>query len=235
VCNYPPPPLISSNKQDSSTISISPLSPELDTDEVVDTGNRAPLVKFSSTLTTDYSSDQFNIPESGQELEIDLYTSPSNFAESLLDSPQLTLFPISGSNALTPLSFSIPKSLSPQLVEAQSQYIQFFLKFHYEKITGAHYFRWYDYPKLCTSIIFSMAEQSNPVRHAMVAFSALIYSCKIHRGARTIAFWYYMMALRELRQLLNITPMNMGECLAALATALLLSSFDVCSLISASN
>lgn len=234
MCNYPPLQLILSNERNSTTIYATPLSSEVDIDEVMDIQNRAALTRFSSTSTSDHSSDQFNILKFNRQLEAGLLTPPSNFPEYLLSSPQLSSSPQSGTRPITPIPIVIPKSLSPQLQAARSQSSQFFLTFHREKITEAHYFRWYDHLKLCTSLIFSMAEQSDPLRHAMVAFSALVYSCKLNRGARVVAFWYYTTALQELRQLLNITPMSMDECLAAVVTALVLSSFDVCSL-SASN
>ena len=67
---------------------------------------------------------------------------------------------------------------------------------------AAHYFRWHDYPKLCTEIILVMAEHSEALQHAVVAFSALIYSIKVHQGVRVLAFLYYSKAMQELRLLL---------------------------------
>jgi hypothetical protein len=122
---------------------------------------------------------------------------------------------------------NIPRSLSPQLQSARSPPVQFFLKFHHERITEAHYFRWYDYSKLCTKILFSLAEDSDCLRHAMVGFSALVYSYKFHQGAAQVGLFYYEKALQELRLFLNTSPMEIGECFAAVATALQLSSFDV--------
>src|SRR5204863_6788008 len=106
--------------------------------------------------------------------------------------------------------------------------IQFFLRFHRERITEAHYFRWYDYPKLCTELVFLLAEHSDALRHAMIAFSALIYSFKLNHDARPVACWYYERAVHDLRVSLNISPMSMTECLTAVSTALQLSSFEVC-------
>ena len=122
---------------------------------------------------------------------------------------------------------NIPKSLSPRSQSARASPIQFFLKFHRERITEAHYFRWYDYSKLSTKILFSLAENSDSLRFAMVGFSALIYSYKFHQGARQVGLFYYEKALQELRLSLNTSPMEIGECFTAVATALQLSSFDV--------
>jgi hypothetical protein len=138
--------------------------------------------------------------------------------------------PLHPSILLPDKPFNIPRSLSPQLQSARSLPIQFFLKFHRERITEAHYFRWYDYPKLCTRILFSLAEISDSLRHAMVGFSALIYSYKFHQGARQVGLFYYEKALQELRLFLNPSKMEIVECLMAVATALQLSSFDVCPL-----
>jgi hypothetical protein len=103
----------------------------------------------------------------------------------------------------------------------------FYLQYHREAISEAHYFRWYDYNKFCTKTIFTMAEESDAMRHALVAFSALIYSIKIYPPARVDAFLYYARALRELHDLLGKAPMELWECQAAIATALQLSCFDV--------
>ena len=110
-----------------------------------------------------------------------------------------------------------------------SQTIRFLLNFHRETIFEAHYFRYYDYNKLHTKVLFAMAEELDSMRHALVAFSALIYSIKIHPDARVIAFMYYAKALQELRALLDKPPedMEMWEWQGAVATALQLSTFDV--------
>ena len=72
-----------------------------------------------------------------------------------------------------------------------------------------------------------MIEQSNALRDAVVAFSALIYSMKIDRSTRVLAFWCYTSAIQQLRVLLNRVTLSVDECHMALATALQLASFDV--------
>jgi hypothetical protein len=104
---------------------------------------------------------------------------------------------------------------------------QFFLSYHQENITEYHYFMYFDYRKLCTRTLLAMAEASDALRHAVVAFSALIYSMKVNRAAREQAFLYYAIALKELRALLDKFPMTVDECHIAIATALQLSAFDV--------
>lgn len=123
-------------------------------------------------------------------------------------------------------TFSIPQSISPHGI--RSECVQFFLQYHREAITEAHYLRWYDYSKLSTVIIFNLAETADVLQHAIVAFSALIYSIKEnHIRAREIAFIYYSIALQQLRLFLNKPIMDMIDCFVAVATALELSSFDV--------
>src|SRR6266496_1595355 len=104
--------------------------------------------------------------------------------------------------------------------------VQFFLKFHKEKVISAHYFRNDDYYDLFKSWLPAMAYQSNCLRYSMVAFSALIYSMKVDRAAREVAFYHYAVALQELRSLLNEHDLE-GECYPVLATVLQLLSIDV--------
>ena len=70
-----------------------------------------------------------------------------------------------------------------------------------------------------------MIEQSNALRDAVVAFSALIYSMKIDRSARVLAFLYYTSALQQLRVLLDQVTLNVDECHMALATAVTIGFF----------
>ena len=104
-----------------------------------------------------------------------------------------------------------------------------YLQFHRERIIAAHYFWHYDYREFCTKTILMMAESSVPLHHAVVAFSALIYSVKYYyTPARDDAFAYYHYALLSLHQLLpTISTSTEKEYVAALATALQLASFDV--------
>lgn len=109
----------------------------------------------------------------------------------------------------------------------QTQSVQFFLKYHEQSILFQHYFKHYDYHAFFKSVLPVMAEQSHPLRHAMVSFSALIYSMKVNGGARYVAFYYYSVALKELRLLLNGDAMTPSECNVVIATALQLSTIDV--------
>ena len=103
--------------------------------------------------------------------------------------------------------------------------VLFFLRFHAESITSAHYLVWFDYYELHTKHLHSMAENCNALRYALVAFSALVYSTKHRMTGNEIALFYYTMAMKELQSLLNDLANTDSE--VALATALQLSTFDV--------
>jgi len=91
----------------------------------------------------------------------------------------------------------------------------------------SHYCLYYDYNKFITTTLLAMAEGSIALRHAVVAFSALIYSIKADRIAREQAFEHYELSIQQLRVLLDKAPMTAEERQAATATALELASFDV--------
>lgn len=204
------------------------------------------LVRFSSSssadspsTTTSHSNDIYSF-DFDQQMLIDSLTPPVFMNEpirNLFDPPIPPLdFNISGlspadfSQSLqlhqSPTRLSILRPLSPHGSRTLNE--SFYLQYHREAISEAHYFRWYDYNKFCTKTIFTMAAESDSMRHALLAFSALIYSIKVHPPARVDAFLYYSMALGELHELLGKAPMELWECQAAIATALQLSSFDVC-------
>jgi hypothetical protein len=193
----------------------------------------------SPSTASSHHSDMYFGLDFDQQMLIDSLTPPAFLDEpmrSLFDPPIPPLdFSVAG---LTPTDFShtlqfqspsqitaIPRSLSPK--GSRTLDSLFYLQYHREAISEAHYFRSYDYNKFCTKTIFTMAEESDAMRYALIAFSALIYSIKIHPPARVDAFLYYAMALRELHQLLGKEPMELWECQAAIATALQLSTFDV--------
>jgi Fungal specific transcription factor domain len=222
-----------------SSTTESPILTTFDED-MGDCPDQREIIKFSSSSSSaSISSDQFSILKLDQQTVIESLTPPSYPIKPLFSSP-LTFATISGlspseySQALCtstqppPISTSmlrLPHSLSPR--SNHSQAVRFFLRYHRETITAAHYFRSHDYPKLCTDLILAMAEHSEALRHAVVAFSALIYSIKEHQGVRALAFLYYSKAMQDLRLLLNESTMDLQHCFVAVATALQLSSFDV--------
>lgn len=108
----------------------------------------------------------------------------------------------------------------------QHHLVDYFLKYHLEVISPSHYFWYYDYIQLCKRWLPAMAATSLALRHALVAFSALVYSIKVIDDARQIAYFYYAMALKELRVFLD-GPLSSEECNIAIAIALQLSTFEV--------
>jgi hypothetical protein len=126
---------------------------------------------------------------------------------------------------------SIPKSPSSD----QEKAVQFFLNYHRHAITECHYLCFFDHQKLCSKLLMSMAQDSKVLQYAMVAFSTLIFSTKGVNPSQTnqvreYSFLYYHKALQGLHTLLNKYPMDYKECQTAVASALQLASFDVCSL-----
>ena len=106
--------------------------------------------------------------------------------------------------------------------------VLFFLKYHRETINHTHYSLFYDYHQLCKKSLLAIAERYDPLRYAIVAFSALVCSAKIN-FAREQAFSYYAMALQEMRVRLGSPPSDIGEYQGMVATILQLSTFDVLS------
>lgn len=197
----------------------------------------------SSSPTSDTSPDQLNNLHFDQEMLIDdALEDPCDIGEPLFNpsnrKPTYSITQVSPIGLCTGLPLqnttssqstssseivNIPRA--PNSIRCPS--VQFFLAFHRETITESYYFRYYDYPKFCTSTLLVMAENSDALQHALVAFSALVYSTKMDRTPREQAFLYYSMALRQLRALLDEHTMNEETCHIAIATALQLSSFDV--------
>jgi hypothetical protein len=105
------------------------------------------------------------------------------------------------------------------------------LDHHRREITEAHYFRWFDYPKFYTEILFTLCdketEPENPLRIAVAAFSALNRSIKQDQSWRPLAFIFYGSAVQRLHTFLHKPGMDLGECQIAVATALELAAFDV--------
>lgn len=121
----------------------------------------------------------------------------------------------------------LPRSLLSHSNESST--VQFFLTFHKECISEYHYFLYIDIEELFTKELFAMATESDSVRYAMTAFSALVYSIKNNPSSTQIAFVYYKKAFQKFGSSLSkySKPMETGESDNAIATALLLSSFSV--------
>lgn len=73
-----------------------------------------------------------------------------------------------------------------------------------------------------------MTEEYEPLRLAVAAFSALLYSMKVNTQAREVAFVFYALALQKFRVSL-VQGLHSSEYYPAIAAALQLSTFDVSS------
>jgi hypothetical protein len=71
-----------------------------------------------------------------------------------------------------------------------------------------------------------MTEEYEPLKYAVTAFSALLYSMKVNIQAREVAFVFYALALQKFRVSLE-QSLRGREFYPAIATALQLSTFDV--------
>ena len=171
---------------------------------------------------------------------IDSLAAPPESIDPLFNPNPLMTFSIAGTSPNSfcqELLYPSPKAVESGLIrlarppkDTRTHPVQFFLNYHHENVTHSHYFVDYDRNNFYSSILPGMAADSPALKHALVAFSALIYSLKIDRGAREQAFLYYALALQQLRELLNTIPTDTEECQVAIATALQLSTFDVPSL-----
>ena len=156
----------------------------------------------------------------------ELFSYSSNVGFSISESG-LSLFRVGqGSSTETPSqpTFECPVIGIPRPPKSgRSQLLQFFLSFHREVVTYAHYFLFYDYLRP----IFLLCDLFDPLLYSMAAFSALIYSMKFDIAAREQALLYYTMALQELRKVLDRFPNDLQEYYGIVATVLQLATFDV--------
>lgn len=105
--------------------------------------------------------------------------------------------------------------------------LQFFIKYHQEKIIPAQYFRYCDYSNFFTKTLLAMAENSEVLRTAVVTFSVLVFSVKGHQRVRPLAFYFYSKAIQGLYSILGEAEQDTFTFYTAVATALELASFDV--------
>ena len=89
---------------------------------------------------------------------------------------------------------------------------------------------YFDYVTMRKTTLLALSEDYDALRHAVVAFSALIYSMKVNSVATRPALLYYTIALKQLRADLEKMPTAVSDCHAAIATALQLAAFDVISI-----
>lgn len=169
------------------------------------------------------SNEQFSLTKSSTPVQaVDFYQDQSIDLASVNESPTHSSY-LRGRIRIEAKSVAhIPKSPKsthhPQLL--------FFLKYHHETINHSHYCLFYDYHQLCTKSLLAIAEHYNPLRYAIVAFSALVYSVRTN-VTREKAFYYYALVLQKMRLRLGTPPTDIDEYQGMVATILQLSTFDV--------
>lgn len=117
-------------------------------------------------------------------------------------------------------------TLSTRLPSIQPQLLNPLIEFHRQNVTEYHYFFYHDYPKFFTTDLLMMSEDSEALRNAVAAFSALVYSTKYY-SARELAFVYYDFAVVELRHALGAFKPDEYHVHIVIATAMTLATFDV--------
>jgi hypothetical protein len=181
----------------------------------------------SPTVGGTFKREDDDVDESRNYPEFHVYKYTSGVPDSLMMKVRLPSVRAtsSGQSPLHPRSIdtiSIPRP--PKSSRHQSD--RYFMKFHQDAIIPAHYFAWHDQYQLYKTALPAMAEHSTALRYAVLAFSALIFSIKVESAPKELAYFYYAIALRELRFLLD-SPLEPKETHVAVATTLQLSSFDV--------
>ena len=104
--------------------------------------------------------------------------------------------------------------------------VLFFIKYHQETIGFAHYCLFNDNRQLFDKYLLAIAQRYEPLRYAIVAFSALVCSAT-KPFAREQAFLNYALTLREMRLRLSSPPADDEDYQGMVATILQLSAFDV--------
>ena len=229
---------------------------DFDDFEEEEASNSSAIVKFSSALSPHSSTDSSDAFESlhlDEQMVIDSLAPPP-FVEPLFSPSPIVLATVPGVSPATycqtlqppllPLFDLSTKTLDLSISDPGLSILRpssrFFsvgplMKYHQQNISYAHYFRYFDYPKLYSETILAMAQQSDALLHAVAAFSALIWSIKTDPSYREPAFWLYSGACVELKRVISNPKMDSTDCHFAVATALQLASFDVGSISSIGN
>lgn len=101
-----------------------------------------------------------------------------------------------------------------------------FLAFHHEFVIPSHYFWYHDSRGFCSLGLLNLASNSDSMRYAVAAYSALLYSVyKRDRKGREYAFLYYAQSVYCVQAFVNAPSEQLT--LPVLATILELTSFEV--------
>jgi hypothetical protein len=104
------------------------------------------------------------------------------------------------------------------------------MSFHHEFVIPSHYFWYHDIRGFCRRGLLNLAGNSDSMRYAVAAYSALLYSVfKQDRKAREYAFLYYSQSIYCVQAFMK-APSEIST-LPLLATILELTSFEVYSLV----
>lgn len=119
---------------------------------------------------------------------------------------------------------------------AHDDLIPFFLSYHQRCINYGSYFWYYDHHRFIEKGLFDLAKQSDSLRYAVAAFSALIYSIQVDHHMKKFTFIFYAKAIQELQQAINNDSMDSDDSVYTIvATILELASVEACPCAKMSN
>ena len=112
---------------------------------------------------------------------------------------------------------------------AHDDLVPFFLSYHRQNINNGHYFWYWDHYRFFKDGLLELSNQSDPLRYAIAAFSALIYSFKVDHQMKTFTFFFYAKALQQLQEVINTVSMDSeASVYTTVATILELACIEVC-------
>jgi hypothetical protein len=167
------------------------------------------LVKYRTydSITERFQASFANIPP-----WVSTYEFPPSIYDGAGSSPRLNQSPL----------FRTPRPIRDDL-------IPFFLSYHRQNIDYGRYFWFCDPHRFIKESLLELTKQSEPLRYAVAAFSALIYSIQLDRRMKRFTFLFYAKAIQELQQVINFDSMDsMASIHTTVATILELASIEVC-------
>lgn len=106
--------------------------------------------------------------------------------------------------------------------------IPFLLSYHRRNITYGRYFWYGDHHRFIKKGLFDLAKQSDSLRYAIAAFSALIYSIQVDNQMKKLTFHFYAKAIQVLQQVINTNSVDSQDSVyTTVATILELASVEV--------
>ena len=121
-----------------------------------------------------------------------------------------------------PCLYRTPRSIHDDM-------IPFFLSYHRQNITYGRYFWYCDHHRFIKKGLFDLAKQSDSLRYAIAAFSALIYSIQVDHYMKKFTFHFYAKAIQALQNVINADSMDSQTSVyTTVATILELASVEAC-------